>query len=199
MLEDLKTDILSWQEEGDKIILLIDANDHLEGGLFINGLEDVGLRERIIQRHRDEWGIEPTHKTGSYPIDGIFTSPDINITAGGYLLLGDAPSDHRALWIDTHEAKVFGYKPGKIISPTIRRLQHNNPRIVKKWIQSYEEYVREHRLHETAFDIQKQIQMNRWNEVQQERFENLLIDRIKGIIQADKNCRKLHMGEVPWS
>ena len=199
MIEDLISEIKKWQEMGDKIILLIDTNEDITIGPCRNLLETVGLTEAILSKHQAIQGIAPTHQKGSYPIDGIFTSHDITIKAGGYLPFGSAPSDHRALWIEVATEELFGYKIDRIKPPSIRRLQHNNIRVVNRWIKTYEKYIRDHKMDSKAYEIQQAVSANQWNASYQAKYDTLLINRRKGIAIADKKCRKLCMGEVPWS
>ena len=85
--------------EGDQVILLIDANDNIHDSTTEVALFEAGLREVIIDKHWEQHGIAPNHNRGKHPVDGIWVSDSINIEAGGYLAMGDAPSDHCGLWI----------------------------------------------------------------------------------------------------
>ena len=85
MVDDLLSEITKWQEEGDRIILMIDANEHVVTGNIATRLQEVGLHEGILRRHQDKEGLAPTHQKGSFPIDGIFVSENIAVKAGGYL------------------------------------------------------------------------------------------------------------------
>ena len=51
----------------------------------------------------------------------------------------------------------------------------------------------------TAYEIQQAVSDNKWNSYYCTEYDNLLLKRRKGIEIADKKCRKLCMGEVPWS
>ena len=96
MLQELCEQILIWQNEGDQIILMMDANEHVGSAHITEVLKAIGLREAILEKHKEEKGYAPTYQRGNDPIDGIFISDTLHISAGGYLPFGDAPSDHRA-------------------------------------------------------------------------------------------------------
>ena len=63
-----------------------------------------------------------TFQEGQYPIDSIFMSEDINIIAGGYRPIEEAPLDYRAIWIKLNIIEVLGYKPHYKIPTSIRRV-----------------------------------------------------------------------------
>ena len=99
MILDLIDDIKVWQEQGDQIMLLTDANEHVGNEEFISAFREIGLTEAILDKHRDTNGVQLTHQRGKDPIDGIFLSANIEVQAAGYLSFGEAPSDHRGLWV----------------------------------------------------------------------------------------------------
>ena len=82
MGEDLCRAISEWQESGDQIILMLDANENVSTGSFHLSLHQLGLTEAISHRHHLLGGA-PTHNRGSFPIDGSFTSLTLSISSGG--------------------------------------------------------------------------------------------------------------------
>ena len=53
--------------------------------------------------------------TGSFPIDSIFVSPQLqNITRGGWIKIEDSVGDHRALFIDLPTKTLLGEEPFQI-------------------------------------------------------------------------------------
>ena len=70
----------------------------------------------------------------SYPIDGIFVSPElIDIVRGGWLELGEGFSDHRILYFDIDMHQLLGKHKNSTAVRSIRRLQCNDPRTVKTY------------------------------------------------------------------
>ena len=119
MIQDLCSDIQLWREAGDHIVLMMDANEDVTAEPLTEALQAVGLREVIIEAHSDS-GIVPTYQRGSRPIDGIFLSPSLSITKGGYLPFGTAPTDHRPLWIQIKYEEALGYTMDPLSSPSAR-------------------------------------------------------------------------------
>lgn len=88
----------------------------------------------------------------------------------------------------------------KTITPLARRLKSDDPRIRNKWISSYTEFIKQHKLHiKQEFEIEKQI-LNHQNENTYNDSEKIRQLQLQGIVKyADKRCRKLTMGGVPFS
>ena len=67
----------------------------------------IGLYEAILEKYGASIGLALTYHRGLTPIDGIFLSSRIEITLGGYFLIGIAPSDHRVLWVKIKFSSLF--------------------------------------------------------------------------------------------
>jgi hypothetical protein len=111
LLEELDT----WLQQGDQIILMIDANEDIKS--FHRAIQHTGLREALFSRHGPN--APATFDGGSDPIDGIFVSPSIDIIIGGYFEFGFCPfMDHRGLWLDIHYNNAFGHvMPATLTAP----------------------------------------------------------------------------------
>ncbi len=76
---DFVNAILRWIEHGDCIFLFVDANKHILTGKLPTALAKLGLQEAT----HTLWGeSEPrtyVHGDGA-PIDGVFHTPDIEVT-----------------------------------------------------------------------------------------------------------------------
>ena len=177
----------------------MDANENVGNIHITNRFEAVGLKEAILDKHREKEGIQPTYQRGREPIDGIFISHNLEIEEAGYLPFGEGPSDHRGLWIKIKEDDIFDYSMGKVTPPSARRLTLDNPRVTKKWVNIYKEFLLEHNLFERIFYIQNEISTNEWRPELAIEYERIRQLRLQGIKLADSKCRKLNMGEVPWS
>ena len=199
MLDELCGEITKWQEEGDRIILMMDVNEHVDNDNISTTFENMGLTEAIIGRHQEDAGYQATFNRGRDPIDGIFVSQELHIQSAGYLPFGESPSDHRGLWIKLKEEDVFGYSMEKIDPPLARRLTLEDPRVVNKWIDIYKTFLLNNKVIHRAFKLQVSIEQGLWNETSEKEYEVIRNLRKQGIQLADSKCRKLHMGEVPWS
>ena len=73
-----------------------------------------------------------------------------------------------------------------------------NPRSVKKFQKHYLQFINKHKLPQKAYALQQNIESPPSPEHTNE-FETIDLLRLEGIQFADKKCRKLHMGTVPFS
>ena len=102
ILEDLAALMTVWKALGDHLILGMDANEDVRQGEVHRLLDPVGLREVILDLHKD---LSPpatqNRNQKREPIDGLWATSGITITRGGYLGFGEGcPSDHCLLWFD---------------------------------------------------------------------------------------------------
>ena len=71
--------------------------------------KSLNLIDPIRAKYHITSPLPPTTTTGSYPIDGIFVSPELmDIICGGWLELGEGYSDRRVLYFDVDMNKFLG-------------------------------------------------------------------------------------------
>ena len=91
--------------DGFRVIVMGDFNLDVrdDKNKLILELKRRGIRERITGRYGPN-SAPNTHERGSYLIDGIFASDEIEMIRGGYRGGNPALSDHRFSWAEfTHE------------------------------------------------------------------------------------------------
>ena len=191
MLTELCEAIQKWQDEGDSIILLMDANEDVSNEDITAKFQILGMKEAILDRHKARQGLQPTYNRGRVPIDGIFVSDNIEVEAAGYLPFGESPSDHRGLWVQIKEESIFGYSMEKVVPVSARRLTLDNPKVVRRWIELYRDFLTRNALPQRLYHLQTQVSQGQWNAQLQAEYENIRIIRRQGIELADAMCRKL--------
>ena len=129
--DDLGKELDKWITQEEQIILCGDWNTQITDKGITEFMSERGLKEAITYRHGQS--PPPTYHRGQHSIDGIFVSSNLLGIKGGYLEFGDAPGDHRGIWIDVPQATVMGYRIPEIPSNPIRRLQVKDPRSRKKY------------------------------------------------------------------
>ena len=79
-IEDLTTAIGRMRDNGDHVVLGMDANEDIRTGSVTLALEDVGMLEGMISKHRGA-SVPATCATNQSrtPIDGIWISPGIEV------------------------------------------------------------------------------------------------------------------------
>jgi hypothetical protein len=114
---------------------MIDGNSNMKSSDLSNTLSQLSLKEAILDKH----GLQglATHKRNatSSPIDGIWISPGLQVSQGGYFAYDQViPSDHRCIWIDISFMVAFRQKQP-------RRLHCKDPRLVQNYIKLYHKYA----------------------------------------------------------
>jgi hypothetical protein len=138
----------------------------------------------------------------STPIDGIFVSDGVKVTAGGYMEFQQYfNSDHRGLWIDIDLQATLGvHRPAKCLFRP-RRLNLIDGRSVRRYLklseEGYLQYNIPKRMAHLTIDLSTQkgiltqAQEKAFNAVHRQAY---MIRR-----KAERGCRKLSMGGVAWS
>ena len=197
MLDDLAAAITEWLNSGDQIILMLDLNDDILNSTANTKLNSIGLKECITGRHNNQPPLATCNR-GSKPIDGIYVSNTIMIQKGGYCPCNTFPSDHRALWIELTMSNLCGNNMAPIIHPQARRLKCNDPTTQAKWTKLYISFLHERNAIQRAYKLQEQLALPLPEEYIEE-YEKLRRIRMDARKYADKKCRKLRMGGVPFS
>lgn len=144
-MEDLASDLANFLEQGDQIILMVDANSNLKNSDFQRVMEGLSFKEAIMDRHGKDGPSTFRRNQTATPIDGIWVTPGLQISAGGYFPY-DTPisnMEHRCIWIDILFTQAFGHNMPAIIRPKARRLQPKDPRIVKNFVTVYRKMILE--------------------------------------------------------
>jgi hypothetical protein len=135
LLEDVVAAMLKWKALGDHIVFGTDANEDIRKGEVHACLYAAGFRELILDLHPDLCPPATQNRnTQREVIDGLFGTPGVIITNGGYLGFGDGcPSDHRLLWFDATYSVAFGQRPSELAPVRPKQLKAKDPRLAKKY------------------------------------------------------------------
>ena len=145
--EDLCKALKNWREAGDRIVLMIDANENVTDHILARMLAKMGLQEAVHMRTN---GPGPkTHVRGSESIDGIYVTPEIEVRGASYLPFNKDLGDHRPVMMDVTIASILGRNLPKIVPPRARRLSAKIPRIREEYIKLLEQSFEQHGI----FDI----------------------------------------------
>ncbi len=200
IFDDLAGEINRWVADGEHVVLMMDCNEDVRSNTITTFLNECGMRDIVLERHGNE--APRTHKRGSHPIDAIFATHSVQCVRAGYAGFDGGVqakrSDHRCLWFDVTINSIFGHEMPPTNKPQARRLKCNDPRVVKCFNQYYFEFLRKHKLHERAFALEAALCYPLRSRLQREA-EKLVTKKMEGILWADKRCRKLRMGGIPYS
>ncbi len=111
-----------WREEGDRLIVCMDANEDIYKKLIGKTLTDrEGLN--MVEAVGEFTGkkIGPTFFRGSKPIDGIWTTADVVVMHACIMPAGLGMGDQRLFVLDMQVTSLIGGEPLKVQQFTSRR------------------------------------------------------------------------------
>ena len=146
--DDLINLLKKWREEGDCLVVCLDANEDIYkkslGKSLIN-LEGLNMLEVVGEFTGKKVG--PTFFRGSKPIDGIWATPDIVVTHACIMPVGYGVGDHRAFVVDFQERSLIGDELFKVKRFTTRRLNtKTSSDATRKYLKKLEDGLDRHRL-----------------------------------------------------
>ena len=195
--EQLISQLKTWREEGDKIILFLDSNEDMSEGILQRMLvgEDLEMIDAVSQQSKMPG--PPTFVRGSRQIDAVWITPDIQVASACFTPFYFGIGDHRGIVIDIPKTSLIGGDTRTIYRPTARRLKCNEEHVWKAYCEKLEIYLRRHRVKEKLDYIQAHYSSNH------PRLRKALnsVDRVisEGMRHAEKKCRKIRAGTVPYS
>ena len=192
-ISDILVEIRKWKEEGDQIVIGMDANEDVRTGKLSEAFREEGLIELCTDCH----GMNgpTTYDRGQRPIDGIFVTSTLMASHCGYLPF---EFDHRALWIDIPMSAALGHEVAEIKRPAARWLKNNDPRVRNRYLKLYEASLKELQLFERLDQLTQRIS-NPPSPADVKEYNNIDLLRTRAMLKAERHCRKMKMGGVPFS
>ena len=96
----------------------MDMNEHIINGMVARRLSSMGL----VEATHLHWGGEEPHTFigGVEPIDGVWHTPDLEVSALVQLSFHEGIGDHRTVLVDVTTASAIGKLNYKVIRPGAR-------------------------------------------------------------------------------
>ena len=179
------------------IILMIDVNQNVLTGSFTNKMKDIGLTS-VFQR-LSYAQMPPTHHRGSIPISTIYVSVNLQPTRAGILpkTIG-VQGDHRNIYVDITNESMIGTYMYKIVSQPMKRLQLKDSRTVKKFQDAVRKHLEANNMLQKGLQLMSDVSypasLDDVNNI--ESYDEQLG---RAIQHGKKKCRKLKLGEIPFS
>jgi hypothetical protein len=195
-LKDLKKEIQAWKEEGDQILVYGDLNHDVSSQTIVSIFKELEMTNLIYKRHEGEEAPSTYYRgrNGSV-VDGIWGTPGLKASFGGYLCPGEFPGDHSLLWVDISYQAALGHDPPIPHNPDARHLRLSDKPCVKRYLGAYKQLIQAHNLPQHQFCLESKTRPGTpLTPLQIQEFE--VIDRLKTkcMQQAEKKCRKLKRG-----
>ena len=201
LFEDLFVEAVKWKKEGDHLIIAGDVNEDVRTGLTNEFFTALGLREVILERHAKKSPPATNNNNNRRePIDGIWASRELDVTAAGYLPFGEGcDSDHRLLWADFSYHTAFRQESPSEYRPPVKKLQANDPRLVKRYNRKIKAELQKSGLIKVAFDLQSKA-TDQWDDTLEAEYNSIQETKSVAIRKKTENkLRKLKMGGIRWS
>jgi hypothetical protein len=196
-LRDIGTELQTRRSAGDRLLVMLDANEDVRSGPLATLFTEIGLREGITSHHHD-LPSPKTYNRGRLPIDGIFLTGDLIVNNAGWLPFDKSLGDHRLGYIDMDWSNFVGSDALHIVRPPARRLSTQIPRALQSYNGHLEKFFTQHkillRLHHIVAGLGHILSPEK-----REQLASLDLLRASGMRYAEKRCRKLCMGAVEFS
>ena len=194
---DLAAQLNKWREEGDRIIVAMDANENIYRKSIGKMLTDsAGLNMKEVVGEFTKKKLGATFFRGSTPIDAVWATSDITVVGACVMPVGYGVGDHRMFIIDFLTSSLIGTDPVRVVRPAARRLNTRLARGVDKYVDKVEDGIIRHRLVERVQDAYLTSMTE-----EQLRYQLNKIDRQRKELKlhAEKKCRRISSGRIPFS
>ncbi len=196
--DDLIAQMVKWRDEGDRLVVCMDANEdiyHKSMGKTLTNVDGLNMSKVVGDFTGKKIG--PTFFRGSKPIDGIWATRDINVIHACVMPAGYGVGDHRMFIVDFQEASIVSTTPFRVQRFSTRRLNSKvSSGATKKYVKRLEKNITKHRILEKLNVLRQRDQKRK--SVQRELNK---IDRQSKdlMLNAEKKCRRIKSGRIPFS
>ena len=199
---DLTSQLRCWRAAGERLILLMDANEHVLNGTIAQLLADsrIDMKE-VSHRYWGEAGEHNTYILGRLPIDGIYTTPDVDIHGFLSLSFHESIGDHRTTFVDVSTISMLGIHQPHIVQPTTRRLTTRQASLVRQYNSNLWDRLTRHRIPERWNSLATSIQSVVGTPPQRllNQAEQLHKETLEHRLGAERKCRKILKPESEFS
>ena len=195
--EDLVRKLKEWRKEGNRLIVCLDANEdiYLESiGRELSNLTGLGLQEVVSQFTGKRLGA--TFFRGSKPIDGVWATGDLEVVNACVMPVGYGVGDHRLFVVDFTIESMVGDTPQRICRPGLRRLNTRIEGCSERYIRNLEKNIKRHNLLGRLEAISSSGLSDAEQKSAVDKLDN---ERRQYMRRAEKKCRKLKSGRIPFS
>ncbi|KAL7474532.1 hypothetical protein ACHAW6_000502 [Cyclotella cf. meneghiniana] len=130
-------------------------------------------------------------------METIWATKDLEISNACAMPIKYGPKDHRMIVVDFTAASMMGESPQAIICPGAKRLNSKCPQSLKNYNRHLEELITEQKLSEKMVEAHNSKQQN--PRCFQEVMEKVDKQSRELMVNAEKKCRKLKCGKIPFS
>jgi hypothetical protein len=196
-LTDFLAQLQVWQRQGDRLLIFMDMNEHVLCGTVARYLLKMGLVEATHQH----WGLDEPHMFigGVDPIDGVWHTPDLEVSELVQLSFHEGLGDHRTVLVDVTTQSAIGKHEFRVIRPEARRLNSTNTRVRSRYVAHLEGQMTIHRMQEQLEVCGQSI--NGFPTTEADTLSMQWLDTQMEEMQrgSEQQCRQLFLTAMPFS
>ena len=195
--EDLVKQLVTWRENGDRLIVCMDANEHIyrkQIGKTLTNEDGLGMKEVVGEFTGQQIGA--TFFRGSDPIDGIWATPDVVVTSACVMPAGYGVGDHRLFVVDFLTSSLVGSTPPKIVRAEARRLNTKIGGAAAKYSDEVERLTLQHKVIERVGQAHDTCKSKLAVKRQCDKIDVEIKQYMRG---AERRCRRIKSGRIPFS
>ncbi len=195
---DIMAAITKWKERGEQLIIFIDMNEHILHGALPREFFQLDLQE-ATHIHWEGSELRTLMYGDGKPIDGVYHTPDAEITLLMQLSFHEGVGDHRKIIINVTTSLVIGKFERRVVAPQAQCLATRNENSLKSYIKFITKECQRHQLQQQLDIITSEIPQGQGPPGHQEEVE--WIDVQKSNIQrgGECRCRKIIKPLLPFS
>jgi hypothetical protein len=160
-MEDLKSHIQQWIDDGDQVMVCGDLNHDVFSKTVGSLFESLNMTNLIYDKH------DPSDAPSTYflneegkVVDGIWGTPGLKATRCGYLRPEEFPGNHSLLWIDISYQAALGHNPPRPQTFEARRLKLQDKRCVQRYLEAYRAQIQLYNLPQRQFYLESKTRPN---------------------------------------
>jgi hypothetical protein len=186
-----------WRQQGDRLLIFMDMNEHILNGPLAKCMLQMELEE-ATHRH---WGdIEPhTYVGGKEPIDAVFYTPDLEVTSTLQLSFHKGVGDHRTVLVDISTWSAIGKQDFQVVHPHSRQLNLKNKRARVKYLRHLEAQMATHKMTHRLEECEQAIQSYPSSPDKVKKKEALDKQMAEMQLGSEKQCRPIYAANLPFS
>ena len=194
--EDFIALLKRWRDEGDRIIVCLDANENIYTkriGRALTEIDGLAMKEVVGDYTGKQLGA--TYFRGSQPIDGVWATKDIEVLNACVMPVGYGMGDHRCFVVDFSLSSLVGRSLVRVKKLKARRLNTKLPRVAERYNQLLEQNLIRHKVdddHRTAYLAETKEEARLALASSEEKSKQYMA-------HAESKCRKIKAGRIPFS
>ena len=195
--EDLIRQLKKWRDEGDRLIVCMDANENIYKksiGKALTDSEGLGMQD-VVRSFTGE-KIGATFFRGSTPIDCVWATSDVIVTGACVMPAGYGVGDHRLFVIDFLTASIVGSRPPRVVRSGARRLNSNIEPAALRYEDKLEDQVVRNNVIQRVGKVHETSRSKEEVKRRLDKIDNETKQYQKG---AERRCRRIKSGRIPFS